>query len=266
MKYKFRQLEHDENVSSVRPMQEFLVYIGGITSVLIVLFFALGFFVDILANNLPQAYVDRIYDIHIRKDTISYLTPPERLETLLKRIGTLVHVDIEKFKMMVISSSQENAFMTFQREIILSETLLKNITSENELAFILAHELGHYYYRHHIKSLGRNLFVIVFSLLVSGQQQGIGESLSKIVNFSSLHFSREQEEQCDQFAINIVNKLYGHTAGALNFFKRIEDKNHLEFLYGSTHPLTSERIKDLTEYSKNKGYISSGKMTTWKYP
>ncbi len=33
--------------------------------------------------------------------------------------------------------------------------LLEKMTSENELAFVLAHELGHYDHRDHLRGLGR---------------------------------------------------------------------------------------------------------------
>lgn len=44
------------------------------------------------------------------------------------------------------------------------------------------------------KSLGRGLFLVSLSVLLSGQEQEIGKSLGHVANFSSLHFSREQEE------------------------------------------------------------------------
>jgi hypothetical protein len=71
---------------------------------------------------------------------------------------------------------------------------MKQVESENELAFVLGHELGHFRNRDHLKSLGRDL---ALALLIATLSQGssVGDLAALSGDLAGRSFSREQEEK-----------------------------------------------------------------------
>ena len=145
-----------------------------------------------------------------------------------------------------------NAFATLGGHIFVTRGLLENVTSENGLAMVLAHEYAHIYFRHPmILALEQSSLGLIFALLGSDNiAQMVTQNTSM---FTVLAFSRDMERASDQFALQRLSATYGHTAGAAEFFIQMKNKERqsqlrndsrwLEFM--QTHPLTEERIKNI---------------------
>ncbi len=58
--------------------------------------------------------------------------------------------------------------------LFVTNGLLAAVESENELAFVLAHELGHFHHRDPLQALGRSLVLITLSSLL-----GLGQEPSE---------------------------------------------------------------------------------------
>ncbi len=121
---------------------------------------------------------------------------------------------------------------------------------------ILAHELGHFAARDHLRGLGRSfLFFIVSSALLGGDSS----SSKAFMNSSGIlqnNYSRVQEYAADRFALEILVKKYGHAGGAVDFFKRLAAEETLPQLvhYLSTHPASEKRIAALNKISAEKQF------------
>ena len=102
--------------------------------------------------------------------------------------------------------------------------LLNQIESENELAMILAHELGHFAKKHHIRGLGRGLVFLMISSVVFGQESAVTAYIGNLFGVLNAHYSREQESEADHFGLNLLVKAYGHAGGANDFFYKNEKK------------------------------------------
>jgi predicted Zn-dependent protease len=71
-------------------------------------------------------------------------------------------------------------------------------------------------------------------------------------------YSREQEEEADQVAMEALYRRYGHVGGATRLFET------LEYYYGedevpeilSSHPDTGDRIDALRRYAELRGWTS----------
>jgi|TARA_B110000238_G_scaffold200397_1_gene250383 predicted Zn-dependent protease len=57
------------------------------------------------------------------------------------------------FNVSLSSTSQANAFAASDGYIIITTGLSASVTSENGLAMVLAHEIGHHYERHPLRGL-----------------------------------------------------------------------------------------------------------------
>ena len=74
--------------------------------------------------------------------------------------------------------------------------------------------------------------------------------LGNALNITELTFSRKQETQADEFAVETLNCVYGHVSGATDFFEKIpREQDSGKFgHYFSTHPERRRRIFHLLEF------------------
>jgi len=147
----------------------------------------------------------------------------------------------------IIDRNESNAFAIPGNRIILTSLLLNEINSENELAFILAHELGHFKNRDHMRVLGRSLIALALSHFLLGSDNGVTKFLEAYFVGINIKHSQRQEENADAFAVDLLYKSYGNVEGAMDFFEKAllrSSSNRLSTFF-STHPRTEDRIKAL---------------------
>ena len=107
--------------------------------------------------------------------------------------------------------------------IVVTQGLLDQVESENELAFVLGHELGHFRNRDHLRALGRGVVISLFFAVVTGNDvAGLG---IKATDLTLRGFSREQETRADEFGLAIVHAEYGHVNQASRLFERWDEEN-----------------------------------------
>ena len=149
--------------------------------------------------------------------------------------------------------------------MVMTTGLLDLADSENELAFVLAHELGHHQLRHPSQGLGRSLLLLMgLSILGLGQQTSPVIDPSAPLTLADMQFSRKQEQASDRFALKLVQQRYGHIDHALDFFYRLRDPRFdsiardLQLEFFTTHPFPETRIEDLEAYARRKGWSLTG--------
>jgi len=109
-----------------------------------------------------------------------------------------------------------NAFCFLDGSIFVNVALIGELASEEELAFILAHEIGHYAEQHSVKD---------FKRLKTIQDQETNYSNYYSDNFRSLKFSRESEFDADAWGLQLMASAgYDVTHAA----KALEKINHKE--------------------------------------
>lgn len=141
-----------------------------------------------------------------------------------------------------------NAFATLGGHIFVTRGLLESIESENGLAMVLAHEYAHVELRHPITLMMEQLS-IGFVLTMIGSDNVAQLIAQNTAAATALSFSREMERAADRYALEALQRHYGHTVGADEFFLTVQEQ-HQPFESDSrwqqmlqTHPLTSERIE-----------------------
>ena len=91
--------------------------------------------------------------------------------------------------------------------------------------------------------------------------------LTGSIGLADLHYSREQEQRADVYALEIMHDRYGHVDHALDFFERLNEEEldlgaANQFLeWQSTHPLTESRIEHLEELATQRGWAVEGAPT-----
>ena len=158
----------------------------------------------------------------------------------------------------VLSTDKVNAISLPGGIIYVTRGMLSFAQSQDELAFILGHEVGHVERRHHVALLERDFFfTLVLQLLFGGSP-----STAQIGNFvrvlASRGFSREAEFEADLVGTTLAHRA-GFNAGAgLAFMERIRtaegrDPSQVETFF-STHPGLADRMVRVRELLRRLGY------------
>ncbi|MBI9085103.1 MAG: M48 family metallopeptidase [Desulfobacterales bacterium] len=249
MKYTPRLPESNDNVTPTSPLKDFFIMAGGLLVIIVGVYLALGFAVDLIVPRLsPEIEKKMAGSLLAMKDG----TPGDpamtgSLQSLLDRLQNgCTHLPYA-FRVHVYRDKKINALAMPGGHIVVFTGLLDKVLSENELAFVLAHELGHYAHRDHLRGMGRALVFMAMSAFIFGPDSRVGGMLSHGLKLTEMRFSRHQETRADEFALDAVHCLYGHVAGATDFFHRIagaQDPGAFGH-YFSTHPENQRRIDHL---------------------
>lgn len=184
-----------------------------------------------------------------QQDTLNQLL--DRLETNLPPSQR----SQRDYQLLYIPQPTINALALPGDKIVVYQGLIEKVSSENELMMVLGHELGHFAHRDHLRGLGNSLLIrasLGFFLGDLGVLQiPVSNSIEAIAN---AQYSQSQETKADEFGLALLNKTYGHVAGATDFFTRLskEKNNHISFL--SSHPTSQKRVKKLKTLIKENNY------------
>lgn len=250
MKYVVKELKENVNVTPHHPGKEFLKLAGWVVGGLIVLYLLLGVLVSVLAPQVSprvEIAMGNLFNQHLCSQPVPKETG--ELQAILEGFEPhLSHDDRRlEYRVCVTRDSQVNAIALPGGTIVVYTGLLDKISSQNEIAFVLAHELGHFHYRHHLKGMGRALVAMFLSITLLGENSQATDIIFKTIGQVEMKFSRSQEKAADLFAVELLKKTYGNADGAAAFMKKLaarEERWRL-FYYFSTHPHPAERLEYL---------------------
>jgi predicted Zn-dependent protease len=165
--------------------------------------------------------------------------------------------DDMELEFLVIEGSTINAFTTLGGYIFVFDGLVRELDGENGLAMVLAHEIAHAINRDPLTAASRGILIQVLLSALSGNRGVDPASAGELGSELMLGiYSREQEEEADQVAMEALYRRYGHVGGATQLFET------LEYYYGedevpeilSSHPDTGDRIDALRRYADEHGW------------
>lgn len=156
--------------------------------------------------------------------------------------------DIDNYKIYVKNSSEVNAYAVIWWNIILTTGLLENLDYEEELIFILWHEIKHIENRDVLKAYLTNI-----PLLITLNYLWF-ETNNQIINISEItikQINKNTELNADNWWIELINKMWLNLDCSSNFFKKENDifANYLQLI--SSHPTNQKRIKNIKSKNEN---------------
>lgn len=249
-------IEDNVNVGKRNDGIEFLILITGVVGFCILLFFFADTISNIFIGNMSlktQMKIEKTISVNSGGYKVQKSERIKKLEKIKSRIVSLDKNLKGKYDFPIyeLKEKQINAFVYPNGSIYVTSGLLNKIHDEEMLTFVLAHEIGHYSHRDHLKSISRNIITSLIVYFLSAGQKDLNIAVSSISELTGLKYSRKQEREADIYGNKVVYILYGRNTGAIEFFKLLQKENSSpEFLhYFSTHPSIKERIKLL---EKNK--------------
>src|SRR3989339_80072 len=264
MKFTPKTIEENVNVSPTSPVKDFFELILKILGIFLALYILLGFAVDYIAPRISEkteaqfgALFNSIYEEQKLPD--SEKTVQSIVDKLLSHNPSLPRFT---YQTHLIESKKINAQAFPGGHIIIYTGLLKEMRSENELAMVIAHELGHFAHRDHLRGLGRGLVFLVFSTFLSGADSSVSRFIANSMTNAEMRFSQTQESAADSFALELLNKTYSHAAGATDFFEKMSLKYPAPrfFYIFATHTYPQRRIEALKNTIKEIHYLIKEKI------
>lgn len=263
MKFDPRQPREGINVSKTHPLVEASTLMIGLGFIFAAIAVALIFIVEIALYFVPEEKEAALFNNWLPEDILTVAPNDERLKTLdnvLTRLTRHYPDSPYEFRVEIDDSEYMNAMALPGGLIIVTSALVDELETENELAFVLGHELGHFKNRDHIRAMGRGVVLGLFFVAISGN--GAGTDLSATITDLAIRgFSRKQESQADEFGLELVQSEYGHVADSWRFFEKIdaEGEEASEFLtYLSTHPNPDDRVDAIIALAGEQGWSISG--------
>jgi beta-barrel assembly-enhancing protease len=224
-----------------------------------VLFLILGEAVEFVAPRIPVRWEKSIFGGLARAlDTDDAVAGDAALDDLVRRIASRWPDRSYEFHVAVVENDTPNAFALPGGGIAVTRGLLTQAESENELAFVLAHELGHFEKRDHLRGMGRaTAFTLLSATIGAATGIGVPNGLALTQRLTQSGFNRAQESAADEFALDLVHREYGHLAGAFDFFGR-DTAGGVGPMWLSTHPSSDDRIERLESLARQRGWSLEG--------
>jgi predicted Zn-dependent protease len=146
----------------------------------------------------------------------------------------------------VIDSSVQNAFALPGGKIIFMRALIERAESADEVAGVLAHEMGHVANRDAMRGMihAGGVSFLIGTLL--GDFTGAGALVIASRYLLTSRHSRSVESQADIFAIEVMTKAGGDVRALGRFLRRVAaspGERQLELLL--THPVTDDRVAEI---------------------
>lgn len=183
----------------------------------------------------------------------------QALEGLIEKLDAAVETPYQ-FKHIVVDLDVTNAFALPGGQIVVFKGLLDFAESPEEVAAVLAHEMGHVVLRHGTQSMLKSLGITFFFGIMLGDM-GSGAIAAAGETLVSVTYSREAETEADTFALNALQSAGITADGLVSFFKRLQEVEGdlpgvLQLL--STHPSSESRAKVAAKRSNgSKGQAMS---------
>jgi predicted Zn-dependent protease len=171
------------------------------------------------------------------------------LDTLVKRLGG------DAFQVRIMRDAAPNAFALPGGIILVTDDLLKEAASADEVAGVLAHEIEHITQRHIMASVVRDAILTGLWSITVGDYAGLLVlDPSTAYHIANLEFSRADEAAADAGALRRLRAAHIRHDGLSTFFERITKR------YGdsvpkwlSTHPSNADRIQKLRAIPEPEG-------------
>jgi Zn-dependent protease with chaperone function len=223
--------------------------IAAAVSIIAVVWFGMPLVADRLAPLVPQAIERRIGDVAEKQiktlfggRVCDHAAGQAAFAKLVNTIRQSAGMDTA-VEAAVLATPVPNAFALPGGKVYVFDGLLAKAENPDEIAGILAHELGHLRHRDAMRNLIYNGGTSFLIGLLFGDITGSGALIFASRSLVTASYSREAEQNADSFAIEMMTKLGRSPEPMGQLLLRVTGKqadNSLSIL--SSHPMTEDRL------------------------
>lgn len=179
------------------------------------------------------------------------------IDSIKVRICRTKAVDCDKIKIHIIRNSEINAFALPDNQMIIYTGLIEYAENAEELAGVMAHEIGHMEKNHVMRKLVKEVGLEML-FAIAGGDAGYEIVRQTGKTLSSSAFDREQEREADEYAVETLALSNVDPQHLSNLFFRLSQKHNIpeELAWISTHPDSKERAADIIRKKKEFTFAS----------
>lgn len=191
-----------------------------------------------------------------------------RVVSIMNKLYPAADLPKNSLPILIIEDAQVNAAIYDGKTVVVNSGLLSFVENNDELAAVLAHELGHALAKHHEDKSGETRAATVGVLSsVLGTVAGVAtayytgsgnagsavsdvtETGSEIIGYGAYvqSYNRDQERQADDIGLNLMTKAGYSPEAAVSLWQRMAEVNGSQGGFLSSHPSNPERAKRIEE-------------------
>ena len=174
-----------------------------------------------------------------------------RVQRVGKKVAAVSPRQDVTYTYKVLNSNVINAFAAPGGPVLITKRLATMLSTDDELAFVLAHETGHIVAQHGRKAINRALIAQgLASLLFRKAKDSLKIGMNIMYTLYSSGYSRDQEYQADFYGVDLMGKAKHDREGAVKALAKLGMKRAKGInKYLATHPDVPDRIGRVSEMS-----------------
>ncbi len=206
---------------------------------------------SLLISTEGEVAIGRDMDKEIRKKyaVVDDYRTQARLNAIGRRVAAASDRQDVTYYFNAIQDKELNAFATPGGYVYVNSGLME-AANDDELACVLAHEIGHIAARHSVKKLQTVMgyqILMGIALGVSGQQT-MGKAMDVVFDLVHLGYSRKDELLADKLSVRYARRAGFSPYAMVTFLKKLDTDSvsagtHYKPAFLSSHPQVQERIK-----------------------
>lgn len=223
--------------------------LAALVSILLVVIYGVPFAAERLTPLVPQSFESRVGDAADKQMRLAFgdkvCNTGDGQAAFVKLVGALrgaAGLD-GPVDAAVLSTDVPNAFALPGGKIYLFDGLLAKAHNSDEIAGVLAHELGHVKHRDSMRNLIYNGGTSFLVGLLFGDVTGSSALLFASRTMFDATYSREAEANADTFSIDLMHKLGRSPKPMGELLLRVTgNEKDKSFSFLSNHPFTEDRL------------------------
>lgn len=179
-------------------------------------------------------------------DVIEDLDVNRRVEDILARIVSVCDRKNLKYFIRVLDKEDLNAISLPGGYVYIFKGLYDSVDNDDQLAGVIAHEVGHIASKHSIKRLQNVYGALVLQLLAAHSVGEVAGGVNLTINSLFVAYAQEDEFLADKLSVRYMKKAGYDPNQMVSFLEKIK-KDHekaplKKINYWKTHPNPSKRI------------------------
>jgi len=189
------------------------------------------------------------------------------VDSIGSRVCEKTAIPYDSVKVHIIRNSEVNAFALPDHHMVIYTGLIEDATNPEEVAGVMAHEIGHMEKNHVMKKLAKEVGLSMLFAIVGGDAGG--EIIKQTAHtLSSSAFDRTQEQEADDYAVDAMAKTNIDPENLANFLFRLSQRGDDmpdELVWLSTHPDSKDRATEILKKKKELKFDTIPVLKTpWK--
>lgn len=153
------------------------------------------------------------------------------------------------YRIYVVDNKDVNALSTLGGNIIVFSGLIENSGNAEQVAAVIAHEIGHGERRHVARILTRVIGLNSLIMIATGGSSSVLSNAMAAI--TTMAFSRTEEAEADEFAYILLERAQIAPSALADFFETMLSNGSIPedgFNFLASHPASKERIQNARDY------------------